>query len=79
MTMHGQFVIETAEKVVKDKNSQWFSESDLKIGTEASLFAAHKQVIRTNYVKHHISRTSESFMCRLCGKNCEIVQHLVSG
>ena len=40
----------------------------MKIGTEALLCAAQEQAIRTNYVKHHIGKTSESPLCRLCGK-----------
>ena len=43
------------------------------------LCAAQEQAIRTKYVKHHIDKTSESPLCRLCGKKCESVQHLVSG
>ena len=42
------------------------------------LCAAQEQAIRTNYVKRHIDKTSESPLCRLCGK-CESVQHLVCG
>ena len=77
--MHGQFVREMPEKVDKDKTWQWLSRCDLKIGTEALLCAAQEQAIRTNYVKHHIDRTSESPLCRLCGTKSESVQHLVSG
>ena len=62
-------------KVDKDKTWQWLSKSDLKIGTEALLYAAQEQTIRTNYVKHLIDKTSE----RLCGKKGEKVQHLVRG
>ena len=36
------------------------SKSGLKIGTEALLCAAQKQVIRTNYEKHHMDKTSEN-------------------
>jgi len=52
---------------------------DQKIATEALLCAAHEQAIRTNYVKHYINKTSESPLCRLCGKKCESVQHSVCG
>ena len=38
-----------------------------------------EQTIRTNYVKHHIDKTSENPLCRLCGKNGESVQNFVSG
>ena len=54
-------------------------QSDLKIGTETLLCAIQEQVIRTNYIKHHIHKTRESPLCRLCGKKGESVQHLVSG
>ena len=67
------------ENVDKDKTWQWLSKCDLKIGTEALLRAAQEQAIRTNYVKHHIDKTSESPLCRLCGKKGESVQHLVCG
>ena len=30
-------------------------------------------------MKYHIDRTSESPLCRICGKRDESVQHLVSG
>ena len=66
--MRGQFVREMPEKVDKDKTWQWLCKSDLKIGTEALLCAAQEQAIRTNYVKNHIDKTSESSLCRLCGK-----------
>ena len=69
--MQGQFVREMPENVDKDKTWQWLSKSDLKIGIEALLCAAQEQAIRTNYVKHHIDKTSENPMCRLCGKKGE--------
>ena len=56
-----------------------FSKSDLKIGTEPLLFVAQEQAIRTNYLKHHIDKTSKNPLCRICGKTGESVQHLVSG
>ena len=77
--MHGQFVREMPEKVDKNTTWQWLSRSDLKISTEAVLCVAQEQAIRTNYVKYHIDRTSESLLCRLCGKRGESVQLLVSG
>ena len=66
--MHGQFVREMPEKVDKDGTWQWLSKTDLKIGTEELLCAAQEQAIRTNYVKYHIDKTSESPLCRLCEK-----------
>ena len=77
--MYGQFIREMPKKVDKDKSWQWLSKSDLKIRTEAMLCAAQEQTVRTSYVKHHIDKTSESPLCKLCGKKGENVQHLVSG
>ena len=77
--MYGQFVREMPENVDRNKTWQWLSNCDLKIGTEALLCAAQEQAIRTNYVKHYIDKTGESPLCRLCGKKCERVQHLVCG
>ena len=77
--MHGKFIRETTEKVNKEKTWQWLSRGDLKVGTEALLCAAQEQAIRTNYIKYHIDKTSDSPMCRLCGKKGESVQHITSG
>ena len=76
--MHGQFIRETTENVDKEKTWQWLSRGDLKVGTEASLCAAQEQVIRTNYMKYHIDKTSENPLCRLCGKKGESVQHITN-
>ena len=58
--MHGQFIRETTEKVDKEKTWQWLSRGDLKVGTKALLCTAQEQAIRTNYMKYHIDKTSES-------------------
>ena len=77
--VHGQFIRETTEKVNKEKTWQRLSRGDLKVVTEALLCAAQEQAIRTNYIKYHIDKTSDSPMCRLCGKKGEIVQHITRG
>ena len=43
------------------------------------LCATQEQANRTNCVKHHTDKISESPLCRLCDKKGEIVQHLLSG
>ena len=68
--MQGQFVREMPDKVDKEKTWQWLSKGYLKIGTEALLCAAQEQVIRTNYIKRHIDKTSP--LCRLCGKKVKV-------
>ena len=61
--MHDQFVREMPDKSDEDKTCKWLFKSDLKIGTENLLCAAQEQAIRTNYVKHHIDKTSETASC----------------
>ena len=60
------------EKVDNNGPWQWLSKNDLKIPTKALLCVAQEQIIRTNYVRHHIDKTSESHMYRLCGKKAKV-------
>ena len=76
--MYGQFIREMPEKVDKDKTWNWLLRSDLKVETEALLCAAQEQAIRTNYVKHHIDKSIDNPLCRMCGKRGESVQHIIS-
>ena len=52
--------------------------SDLKAGTEAVIFAAQEQALRTNYVEFHVEKTVESPLCRMCNEKGESVGHFVS-
>lgn len=76
--MYGQFIREMPEKVDKDKTWNWLVRSDLKVETEALLCAAQGKAIRTNYVKHHIDKSIDNPLCRMCGKKGESVQHIIS-
>ena len=77
--MYGQFVREMPESVDKDRTWEWMRKSDLKVETEALIFAAQEQALRTNAVKCNIDRTKNSPLCRLCGELSESVTHLVCG
>ena len=77
--MQGQFVREMPEKIGMDRTWQWLSKKDLKIGTEALLYAAQEKATRTNYIKHHIDKTSESPLSWVSGRKGKCVQELVSG
>ena len=70
--MYGQSVREMPEKVDKTRTCQWLSKSDLKMETEAFLCAAQQQTIRTNYVKNDIAKTSDSPLCKSCGKKVKV-------
>ena len=62
--MYGQFLREMPEIVDKNKTWKWTRKSDLKVETEALIFAAQEQVLRTNYVK--FNKSVDSPLCRMC-------------
>ena len=76
--VYGQFHRETAPVVDKEQDWCWLSKRDLKVETEAFLCAPQGQPLRTNYVKYHNDKTSESPLCRMCGKRGESVHHIAS-
>ena len=49
---------------------------DLKVETEALVFAAQEQALRTNYIKFNIDKSLESPLCRMCGQKGETVNHI---
>ena len=67
-----------AEKVDREKTWNWFGKGDLKILTEVLLCAAQEKARRTNYIKHHIDKSSKNPLCTMCGKRGETVHHIVS-
>ena len=75
--MHGQFVREL-QGVDWDKTWQWLVKGDLKGCTEALICSAQEQALRTNYVKFHIDKTSDSRLCRMCGERGESIYNLLS-
>ena len=76
--MHGQYIRDMDENIDKDKTWGWLKNGYLKAGTEALICAGQDQALRTNYVKHHIDKTLESPLCRVCGEKGETINHIVS-
>ena len=74
--MYGQFVRKMPEEIDKDLFREWLVQSDLKVQTEATICAAKEQVLRTNYTKNKIDKTSENPLCRMIGERGETVQHI---
>ena len=60
-----------------EESWSWLRKGDLKIQTEALIWAGQEQALRTNYVKYHIDKTVESPLCRLCDEKGESVSHIV--
>ena len=63
------------ETVDKDKTWEWTRKSDLKIETEALIFAAQEQALRTNYVK--FNKSLDSPLCRMCNQKGETINHIL--
>ena len=76
--MYGKFIREMPENVDREKTCNWLSNADIKIQTEALLCAAQEQAIGTNYIRHHIDKSSDNPLCRICGKRGETVHHIVN-
>ena len=75
---YGQFLREMPETVDKDKTWEWTRKSDLKVETEALIFAAQEQALRTNYVKFNIDKSVDSPLCRIGNRNGETINHILS-
>ena len=75
--MYGQFARKMPEEIDKDLSWQWLVQCDLKVQTEATICAAQKQALRTNYIKNKIDKTSENPLCRMCREKGETMQHII--
>ena len=64
----------------KEKNNtwRWMRKSNLKGCTEALIYSAQEQSIRTNYTKCNINKTGKSPLCRMYGTRNETISHIVS-
>jgi len=61
------------ESTYKEKTCGWAARSNLKITTKALIFAVQEQAIRTNYLKFHIDKSTDSPSCRMCGEKGETI------
>ena len=73
--MYGQFVTEMPDTVEKEESWRWLS-GNLKVETEDLICAAKDQALRTDSVKYHVDKSTESPLCRLCGEHIESVSQL---
>ena len=54
---------------ITDENDwKWLRKIDLKVGTEAIIYAAQEQPLSANYAKCNTDKTKYSPMYRLCGR-----------
>ena len=76
--LYDQYLRQTKE-VRNDQFGTWLQNGDLTRKTESLIVAAQNQSIRTNLVKAKIEKSQESYLCRVCRKVDESIDHIVSG
>ena len=76
--LYGQYLRQTKE-VTSDQCWAWLQNGDLKRETESLIVAAQNQSIRTNLVKAKIDKNQRDYLCRVCRKVDESIDHMVSG
>ena len=78
--LHGQYPNRLHDNDVNEiETNKWLSTSGLKSETEGFIIAAQDQCLKTNYYIHKILKDGTSPMCRICSKQQETTDHLVSG
>ena len=76
--LHGKFFEDVAE-VADGRSWQWLKAGFLAKSTEAFLFAAQEQALRTRLFRRTIEGDKDVGDCRVCGKVAESVAHLAAG
>ena len=76
--LHGQYLRQTKE-VRNDQYWAGLQNGDLKRETESLIVAGQNQSIRTNLAKTRIEKSQGDFLCRVCRKVDESVDHIASG
>ena len=76
--LHGKYLREV-EGVADGRSWQWLRAGYLAKSTEAFLFAAQEQALRTRLRRKTIEGEDIAGECRVCGKVGESVGHLASG
>ena len=69
--IYRHFVREMPETTDEKETWHWLRKADLKVETEAKMFAVKEQAIGTNYLKHTIDKTAQSPLCRMFDKKSE--------
>ena len=76
--LHGKY-FRGIEGVADSRSWQWLRAGYLAKSTEAYLFAAQEQALRTRFFRKTIEGEEGVGECRVCGKTAESVGHLASG
>jgi hypothetical protein len=76
--LHGKFFEDIRKVGDKEKSWQWVRAGYMAKSTEAFLFAAQEQALRTRLVRANIDGEEVDPLCRMCGKVGETTGHLAS-
>ena len=76
--LHGKF-LQDVKEVADGRSWQWLRAGYLAKSTEAFLFAAQEQALRTRLFRRTIEGDKDVGDCRVCGKVAESVAHLAAG
>ena len=81
MKLHGEYfnLQENIPNVDLDLSNKWLDKSYLRSETESLICAAQEQALATNYISTKIWKLGNDPKCRLCRRENETVQHIVSG
>ena len=69
-------IISHTRKLRRGKKKK--KEGNLKREIEFFLITAHKNTLRTNYIKARIDNTQQNCKCRLCAYRDETINHIIS-
>ena len=76
--LHGAF-LESIEEVADERTWQWLRAGYLAKSTEAFIFAAQEQALRTRFTSSKVDGEEIETHCRVCGDQIETIPHIVSG
>ena len=81
MNLHGEYFKQQLEipNVNIELSNKWLANSYLRSETESLICAAQEQTLATNYLSTKIWKIGNNPTCRLCRKENETIQHIVSG
>ena len=76
--LHGRHLYDLSQQYVDiEASNKWLTSADLFAETEGFLTAIQDQVIlRRNYKKYMLKQPNTDELCRRCGKESEIIQHI---
>jgi hypothetical protein len=78
--LHSQQPYDLSQQYVDmEASNKWLTSADLFAETGGFLTAMHDQVVlKRNYKKHILKQPNIDELCRRCGKELEMIQHITA-